>query len=254
MPIVAADLNLYNSANMPDEDAGTNGGAIDLLRFMDFTQLAADDDIEAVSDAAGDTMNLTIEGRTAAGSIVSETKALTGTTPIIFSTLGVVNRVIKAELASGAAGIITIRRSVAGATLRTLAAGKRGFVAMFRKTKSNATGGGVANYYTKGFWRNDHATLSLVAALVKQNADPDARITHLLAASVGDTATSTNRVTAPAVGDTQDPDTFDDANKAVPGSDLAAVTAIGTWFRLQLPEADTPHRTTYTTELSGETV
>ena len=254
MPIVAADLNLYNAANMPDEDAGTNGGAIDLLRFMDFTQLAADDDVEAVSDNAADTMNLTIEGRTAAGSIVSETKALTGTTAIIFSTLGVVNRVIKAELASAAAGILTIRRSVGGATVRTLPAGKRGFVAMFRKTKSNATGGGTANYYTKGFWRNDHATLALTTAKVKQNADPDARITHLLAAAVGDSATATNRITAPGAADTQDPDTFDDTDKSVPGTDLAAVTAIGVWFRLQLPEADAPHSTTYTSELSGETV
>lgn len=134
MAILSTDLILYTSANMPDTDTGTNGGAIDPLRRPDFTQLAANDDLEAVSSNAGDTMNLTIEGRDAAGNVVSETKALTGTSAVIFSTISVIERVLKAELASAPAGSVTVRRSVAGATVRVIPAGERGFMMFFRKT------------------------------------------------------------------------------------------------------------------------
>lgn len=252
MPIAATDLVLYASAAMPDLDTGSNGGAIDNLRLLDFTQIAANDDIEVISTAAGDTQNCTITARNAAGSVVSETKALTGTTAAIFATLGVIERVLTVELASAAVGTITVRRSVAGATLRTIPVGKRGFMAMFRKAASDPSV--VKNYYTKGFWKNEHATLSLLLATVEQSADPAVRITHLLAAAVNDVATSTNRVTAPAIADTQDPDTFDDTSKAVPGTDLAAGAAVGVWFRLQLPAADAPHRTNYDSRVAGQSV
>lgn len=252
MPIVTTDLEAFASANMPDTDAALNGGAIDTLRNVDFTQIAANDDIEVISSAAGDTQNCTITGRNAAGQVVSETKALTGLTAAIFSTLGVIERVLTVELASAAIGTITVRRSVAGLTLRTIPVGRRGFMALFRKAASDPVS--VRNYYTKMFWRNGHATLSLLAALVKQSADPDARITHLLANAVNDAATVADRVTAPAVGNTQDPDTFDDTDKAVPGTDLAATAAIGVWLRLQLPAADPPHRSTYDTQLTGSSV
>ncbi len=78
-------------------------------------------------------------------------------------------------------------------------------------------------------------------------------MTHLLAASKGDSATSTNRLTAPAVGDTLDPDTFDDNSKAVPGTNLAAGEAIGVWFRLALNAAEAPIKSTYTTALNFST-
>ncbi len=254
MPIVAADLVLFAAAAAVDEDTSAQGGAIDLLRRLDFTQLAANDDIEVISSAAGDTQNCTITGRTASGTIVSETAALTGTTAKIFATLGVIERVLTVELASVAIGTITVRRSVAGATVRVIPVGERGFKMMFRKLAADVSGGATRNFYAKGFWKNTHATLALLSALVLQNADADARITHLLAAAVNDTATSTNRITAPAVADTQDPDTFDDTAKTVPGTDLAATAAIGTWFRMQLPAGDTPHKYSYVSELVGQSV
>lgn len=253
MPVASTDLVLYCSANHPDVDTGLNGGAIDNLRFLDFTQLAANDDIEVVSSAAGDTtQTVTVEARNAAGQIVSQTVTLNGTTAVVLSTMGVVERVLKAELSATCAGIVTVRRSPAAGDIRAIPIGKRGFMAMFRKASSDPSV--QKDYYTKGFWKNEHATLALTSASVKQNADPDARITHLLAAAKGDVATSTNRVTAPAVADTQDPDTFDDTDKSVPTGDLAAGEAIGVWFRLRLPAADTPHRTTYTSELVGQSV
>lgn len=249
MAIVAADLLCFASVNMPFADTGTNGGAIDLLRRVEYTQLAANDDIEVISSAAGDTQNCTITGRNAAGSIVSETAALTGVTAKIFATLGVIERVLSVELASVAIGTVTVRRSVAGATVGVIPIGERGFMALFQRISSDPSV--QKNFYTKVFLKNNHATLSLLGALVKQNADPDSRIMHLLANAVNDSATAADRVTAPSAANTQDPDTFDDTDKAVPGTDLAATAAIGVWLRAQLPTADPPHRTTYILELAG---
>lgn len=249
MSIVASELVAFASANMPDTDSGTNGGAIDLLRRVDFTQIAANDDIEVISSSASDTQNCTITARNAAGSIVTETLALTGTTAKIFAGNGVIERVLQVELASVAIGTITVRRSVAGATLRTIPIGERGFMALFRKTASDPSV--TKTYYTKVFLKNTNGSLSLLGATVKQNADPDARITHLLATAVNDSATAADRVTAPSAANTQDPDTFDDTDKTVPGTDLAAGAAIGVWLRLQLPSGDAAHRTTYTIELAG---
>lgn len=250
----AADLAFFASANMPDTDAGTpNGGAIDLLRRVAFAQIAANDTIQALSSSAADTtQTVTVEGRSAAGSIVTETKTLTGTTAITFSTLATVERVLKVELSATCAGTVTIRRTTGAVLIATIPIAERGFMALFRKAASDPVS--IKNYYTKVFARNGHATQALLAAQVAQSADPDARVNHLLSATVGDATTSTNRVTAPAAVDTQDPDTFDDTTKSVPGTDLAAVTAIGVWLRLQLPAADAPHRTTYDLQLSGSSV
>lgn len=245
MPIASTDLVAYASANMPDTDSGTSGGAIDTLRRIDFTQLAANDSLEAVSTSASDTQNITIEARNAAGSVVSETKALNGTTVVSFSTLGTVERVLKVELASAAVGTITVRRASSGPTVSQIPPGERGFMAFARKIASDPSA--AKDYYHKFFWKNTHASLSLLNAVVKQNADPDARITHALATSVNDSGSVTNRTTSPGL-------TFDDNDKAVPGTDLAAGAAIGVWLRVSLPAGDSPHRTTYTSELAGQSV
>lgn len=245
MSIVAADLVPFAAANEPDVDTGNAGGAIDLLRRIDFTQLAANDTIEALSSSAGDTtQTLTIEARKADGTVVSETKTLTGTTVITFSVNGVVERILKAELSATPAGVVTVRRSGAGATVRTIPAGERGFMMVFRKTASDPST--TQDYYEKFFWKNTNGSLALLTALVKQSADPDARITHALAAAVNDSTTTANRRTAPA-------GTFDDTDKAVPGTDLASGAAIGTWLKLSLPANDPAHRTTYSSQLAGNT-
>lgn len=248
----STDVVIYHSANNPDSDSGSAGGAIDTLRRPDYTQIAADDDIEHVSSNAGDTMNATLTTRANSGAIVSETKALNGTTAAIFSVAGVIDRVLAYELASAPAGNVTVRRSVAGATLRVVPAGERGFSAFLRKAASDPSAS--KNYYSKLHIKNIHGSESCVNAKVRQSADPSGKVTHLLASAKGDSATSTNRITAPAAGDTQDPDTFDDTDKSVPGTDLAAGESIGVWLRVALSAGDAPLNTTYTPDLLFESI
>ena len=62
MPIVAADLKAFGSANHAEDDTSLQGGAISTVKRVEFTPIAANDDLEAISDNAADTMNLTITG------------------------------------------------------------------------------------------------------------------------------------------------------------------------------------------------
>lgn len=250
MPIAQSDLILYAAANTPEDDVGAAGGAIDALRRLDFTQIATNDDIEAVSDNAADTMNATLTGRNAAGAIVSETKALNGTTAVIFSTAGILERVLKFELASAPAGNVTVRRSVGGVTVRVVPAGERGFEIFFYDAASESA---QTKRYQKCFYKNAHGSLTLNSAAVELTADPEAVMGFTLAASKDDSATSANRKTAPGAGDT-DPDTFDDTSKSVPGGTLEAGSAIGIWVELTLAADDTPKKSTFTLQLSGTSV
>jgi hypothetical protein len=251
MPIVASDLVAYAGLSMPEDESSTVGGAVDVDNRVVFTDIAATDDVEAVSSSAGDTMNLTVTGRSAGGATVSQTKALTGVTFITFDTLAAVERVQKALLASDAAGAVTVRRATGDTTIGVIPAGERGFTRLFINAFSDV---GAKDYYMKFFWKNTHATLALLNAVVQQSADPTGKITHLIAAAVNDTATSANRLTAPSAANTLDPDTFDDTDKNVPGTDLAAASRIGVWLKLALGAAEAPIKSTYTSQIAGQSV
>lgn len=244
--IVSSDLVAYHAATQSDVDGSTVGGAIDTLRRPDFTQIAANDTIQAISSAAGDTtQTVTMTARNAAGSVVTETKTLTGTTAITFSTLSTVERVLKAELSGSATGTVTIRRTTGPTTIRTIPPGERGFSAIFRQLSSDAVT--PLSFYAKFFWKNTNGTNSLLSAQVSESADPTGLIDHGLAATVGDSGTTTNRQTAPAGV------TFASTAANVPGTDLASGAAIGVWLRLALTAGNTAIRNTYTSQLAGST-
>lgn len=247
--ITAAELIVFASASTPDVDTGTNGGAIDLLRRLAFTQIAANSPIEVLSSSAADTtQTVTLTARSTAGAIVTETKTLTGVTAAIFSVVGTIERVLRVEMSATAAGIVTVRRSVAGLTVGTIPIGERGFMAAFINAAADVGGGASRDYYRKAFVKNTNATLSLLGAAIAQSADPDARITHALGTAVNDTISAATRLTAPG-----SVTAFDDASKAVPGTDLAAGASIAVWLKLTLPAGDPAHRSTYDLAINGST-
>ena len=248
MPIAASDLILYASVNTPEDDAATSGGAIDILRRLDYTQIAADDDVEVVSDNAGDTtQGVTVDARNLAGAIVTETVSpLTGTTPVIFSTIGVVERILKCEMDATAVGIVTLQRSPAGLTVRDIPVGERGFEIFFYDSASES---GATIRYQKVFYLNNHATLTLNNAQIQLTADPEAIMDFALGTAKDDSETTTNRTTAPSAVSS-----FDDTQKSVPSTTLEAASAIALWIRMQLIADDTPKRSTFTSELAGTSV
>jgi hypothetical protein len=249
--IVASDLVAYHAATQSDVDGSTVGGAIDALRRPDFTQIAANDTIQALSSSAGDTtQTVTVRGRNAAGSIVTETKTLTGTTAITFSTLATVERVLKVEMSATAAGTVTIQRTTGAVLIRTIPIGERGFSAIFREGSSSS--GGTINYYAKCFWKNTNGTNALLGASVSESADPTGLITHALETSVGGSGTATNRQTAPGAATA-----FGNAaitlSTATGTADLASGSAIGVWLLLALATNNAAIRSTYTSQISGST-
>lgn len=246
MSVVSADLVQYASANMPNDDSSTCGGAIDTLRRCDFTQLGANDTIQAVSSSAGDTtQTITVTGRDAQGRVVSQTITLTGVTPVNLSSLGTVERIIKAELSATCAGIVTVRRTTGPTTVRAIPVGERGFMAMFRQLASDPSV--QKTYYTKTFWKNTNGSLAALSASVVQNADPSGDTTFALDASADASTSTANRVTSPGF-------TFNTTTKNVPGTDLASGSAIGVWFLLTLGAGAAALRTTYTSEIDFQSV
>lgn len=246
MSVVASDLVAWMAATQSDVDATPVGGAIDLLRRPDFTQATAADTVEVVSSAAGDTtQSVTLTARKADGTIVTQTVTLNGTTAVIFSVAGAIDRILQVEMSATAVGTVTVRKSVAGATYRVIPIGERGFSMIFRKTSSSA--GGTVNYFAKFFWKNTNATNALLSAAVSESADPAAVITHGLATAVNDSGTTTNRQTTPAGV------TIDGTSKNVPGTDLAPTAAIGVWLQMSLATNNAPIRNTYTSQIAGST-
>ena len=256
MAVAATDLVAYAAINVagdppgPTSDTTTMGGARDPDYQVIFTDLASNDDVEVISAAAGDTtQKVKVFARNAAGAIVNEEKTLNGTTAVIFSTISTIQRILSISMDSNATGIVTVSRNNAGSpgtTIFAIPVGQRGCIRLFRDAASEASG---TTRYEKIFLQNDHATLSLLNAVVKQSADASGKITTALATSINDTETTSNRKTAPSGGLT-----FDDLDKNVVGTNLAAAGRQGVWLKLTLAADASPIDSTYTIELSGTTV
>jgi hypothetical protein len=252
MSIVASELLLYAAASRPTDDVGVTGGAIDTLAKLEFVaDLPASGviTVEALSSSGADTMSTTVWARNAAGQIISETKLLTGATPIIYSVLGAnVERVEKMTLASAPAGTITLRVSAAGATILQIPIGKTSVTRMFYDAASAA---GVTVRHEKCFWKNENATLTLTNAVVQLTADPSAIIQIATSTVVNDTNTIANRLATPAAQINAFVD--DNINAAVPANALAAAAAIGVWVKMTLAGGAAALRSSFTLTLSGTT-
>jgi len=248
MPIAASDLIPLGSASRPEDDTSTSGGAIDTGDRPSPMTLAANDDLEVLSSAGGDTtQQVTVTCRDTAGAIVTEQVTLTGTTAVIFSTIGVIERVLKCVMDATAVGIVTLRRSVAGITVDTIPIGELGFFGTFLKSASES---GATTRYEKIFWKNNHGTLTLNSAEMKLTADPSSKIKAGTAAAKDDSTSVANRKTAPGGVSFVD----DNIAISVPTGILAAAEAIGLWIELSLTADDSPLKSSYTTQLSGTSV
>lgn len=241
----------YCAQNHPSTDSGEPGGPIDATMRAVFTDLAANDDIEAVSSSTNDVgITAMVRGRDSTGALVEEIKQLNGTTAVIFSVLGLIDDMELFRLSQFAEGDITVRRSVSGATIGVIPAGELGFKRIFFGTYSHPTN--PKNYYEKIFLKNIHPVTTLQGASVVESADPSASLVFTLAASADDEAFADDRVTAPDTADT-DPDTFDAAAKEVPssGSNIDPGSAIGVWLRMTVAAAAGGSKSTYSLDIDG---
>jgi len=78
-----SDVKFYGSANMPDVDGSTTGGAVSFAKKIDFSDPTSAGTMDYVSSSASDTAAvITISGRDSTGVIVTEAKTLNGTTVV----------------------------------------------------------------------------------------------------------------------------------------------------------------------------
>jgi hypothetical protein len=246
MAIVSTDLIAYAALSRPEDDVSTTGGAIDPDTRAALTQLAANSEIQALSDSSADTTPvLTVVGRKADGSIATATVTLNGTTAVTLTPSTTFERVLKAYIDRDAVGKVTVRRVTGAVLIGEIPAGERGFVALFQRAISEAS---QTIRYEKIFWKNAHATLALNNAAVMLTADPSSKIRIGLAAAKGDSATIANRKTAPGGITFSD----DNVSLSVPTGGMAAGEAIGVWIEETLAAADAPVRSTFNTQLTGD--
>jgi hypothetical protein len=245
MPIATTDLKKYGAASRPEDDTAASGGAIDAACVLEVTQMASTTTLEAVSSAAGDTMNLTITGRDASGAVVSQTLALTGTTVRAFSQT--FERFLKASLAGAPAGNVTIRINTGGATVVVIPIGKTAAAVMFINSASETA---QTIRYEKEFWKNEHGSLTLTAATMKLTADPSSSIRIGCEASKGGTQSVANRKTTPGSVTFVD----DAVAQSLPGAQLEAANTIGVWIEMTRGASASAIKTSFTTELAGMTI
>lgn len=132
MSVVPNEIVIYGSANMPEADGVTVGGAIDLTKRVAFFDVVAAGTLDVVSSSASDTaVKIQVTGRDSTGTIVTPAAVtLTGTT-LIAATFGgqAFQRLLAGVITGGAIGSLTnpggtgaVGDVAAIATTRTVAA------------------------------------------------------------------------------------------------------------------------------------
>jgi hypothetical protein len=242
---------------MPVADTTTSGGAIDpTIRVIFASTAAINTALEIVSTSASDTQNVVVVGRNAAGSDVTETKAMNGTSVVSLSTLGTVERLLSVILASAAAGTVTLRGAGTGTTRVTIPAGEKGAVRLFRFATVPTSSSTI--FYEKFFWKNTNASLALQDATVVEVAGGQAaKIASALEDAVNDTTSVANRLTAPGASDIGASGFVASASLVMATetdagtADLAAASAIGVWVKLTLTAGDAAFSDTWSCQVAG---
>ena len=259
MPVVAADLVVIGTANHAENDTALQGGARAQGKKMEFTDLDVNAKIEILSSSASDTaQQYDIVGKDGAGSDVTENKTLNGTTPVTTTaTYERLNKVVKT--AGGAlVGTVTVRKAVGGSTLATLentAASKTGAeITEVRKLLiAVAVPATTKKYYEKVFYHNGNSATTLTSAKCQLSDASDPANTNIkmgLAATLNDTATTTNRVTVPGgitFVDNQVDQTVVDGNHT-------AGNSIGVWLEIEIASTATAAKNSFNLRESGQTV
>ncbi len=121
----------------------------------------------------------------------------------------------------------------------------------FYAAVADAPGGAARTFHEKIFVKNSHATLTLTAAQIIEQADPSAVISFAVESSLGGSDTNgagNSRLVAPGGY------TFDSAAKNVANSqNFTALGVQGVWLRLTLAAGAAPAKSSVTLRCAGNT-
>jgi len=110
MSVLPFNIKYYGSTTMKDDDtAGPIGGAIDKTKKVQFADVTTSGNIEIISDDSTDTtQTVTVTGRSPSGGVISETKTLSGETPVPMTTNTTWERFLKATKSGTTAGTVAV--------------------------------------------------------------------------------------------------------------------------------------------------
>ena len=253
MSVVSGDIVVYAAANMPEADTGAVGGAIDATTKIVFTDIGTTDQVAAVSDSATDTSSsLLITGRSAGGSIVTDTITING----LMNQTGTVafERILKVEEQAGAhSGTITVHQAnePTNTAIGTLPSGVTSFRRPFYGAVANVSGGDDKDLYEKVFIKNNNITNALLSMTVEATSDPSGLLGFDLEADQNGTGLLGQRLGITPTGVLGSG--FTDTLKGIPNTDLSAGSGVGVWLHLDLNAGTSAAKTTYTLNVAGNT-
>lgn len=253
MSVVASDLIIYGAQNIAEDNVSAQGGAInETVRYVfDDSSLAntLNDTVEVLSSSGSDvTQTVTVTGRNAAGSILIENFNLNGVT--VQNGAVTFERILKITMSATAVGTVTVRKATGDTVIASIEPGVTSIRRPFYDVASDVVGGSARDFYEKVFVKNTNGSNALISAIIKENADTLSKITFDLEDAVDDNNSVASRLNTPPSGMLG---TFDNADKSVPGTDIAPSSAIGVWLKLSLPAGDAAQKGTWTMQIDGST-
>jgi hypothetical protein len=245
MSVSGADLVVYMALNKPTDDSSTAGGDINSYIRATFDDPSSAATIKFVSASVLDVQNVAVTGRNAAGSITSETLALSGTTTVTSS--NTYERILTCVLSSGAAGVITASGNGIN-KLTDIPASESGFCRPFYN--ATASSSSSKTLYDKVFVKNNNGSSTLNSAtLIEVSSGLYSSINFGLENTKQSNQTVTNRTTAPTgIGGG-----FGAGPSGMVGNELAAADYQGVWLKLSLSAGEAATNSFYQVQVSGTT-
>jgi len=247
MSVVNTDLVIYTASNMPENNTSIVGGDINSGIRASFDDPSSASLVIIYSSSGTDTsQNLTLTGRTAAGTIISESLALNGTSNVASTyTYG---RILKATLDAIAVGNITVSGSTVN-KITDIPVGESGFRRPFYDATASITTS--KTYYEKVFIKNNSTSSDLTdAKVIEVNSGLAANISFGLEDTKKSNQTIANRETVPT-GITGG---FGAGPSGIMNNLLSTGDYQGVWLKLSVDANEASINSFYEVQVSGTTV
>ena len=249
MAVTSSNLVLYASANMPLNDSTTSGGAIDSGVRVTFTDPSSAAQLIIFSSSASDTsQTLALKGRNAAGSIITESMSLDGTTNVTSS--NAFERVLTADLSAVGVGNITVSGNGVN-QIAEIPIGESGFLRPFYDATSSISSS--KELYEKVFVKNNNTSSTLDGATLIPVVSTGlaSQITYGIENGKASPQSVSNRTTAPT-----GVDSFGSGASGVYPNGTGILTAHdyqGFWLKLSLEANESSINSFYEIQVSGTT-
>ena len=249
MAVTSSDLVTYASANMPQSDTTTSGGAIDSGVRVTFTDPSSAVQLIIFSSSASDTsQTLALKGRNAAGAIIVENVSLDGTTND--TSANTFERILTAYLSTVGVGNVTVSGNGVN-KIAEIPIGETGFLRPFYDATTSVSSS--KTLYEKIFVKNNNISSTLDSATLIPVAVSGlaSKITYGIENGKGSPQSVTNRTTVPT-----GVDSFGSGASGVYPNGTGNLTALdyqGVWLKLSLDASESSTNSFYAIQVSGTT-